>query len=45
MAHECPNCGAECDCIPGDIVPSNCVSVCCDDADEGAADIDEEYEA
>lgn len=41
MAHECPECGDPCSCLPGDILERNCC--CCDDVlDDEGDDIDEE---
>lgn len=31
MAHECPECGDPCRCLPGDVIETNCVH--CDDID------------
>jgi hypothetical protein len=37
--HECPECAADCTCLPGDILERNCIH--CDDLDENFDDVED----
>jgi hypothetical protein len=41
MAHECPECADDCDCLPGDILERNCEHCAGDGLDDPDFDVDD----